>query len=135
MGRICNTCEVIVANTFFKKSVSVSVILSVRWEYHENTFTAFLMTFAALVGIHNIVCSSQYVRLQALQKIAKKNHLLKVSIFPIHLGHFIKTKLQFFQIWICRIWGAKVATIVNNLLEALMQNFVLQLSWGSGLKM
>ena len=58
----------------FKKSVSVSVILSVRWD----TFKV-LMTFAALIRIYSIVYPSQYEKLQALQKIAKKKK--KKSIF------------------------------------------------------
>ena len=78
----------------FKKSVSVSVILSVRWD----TFKV-LMTFAALIRIYSIVYPSQYEKLQALQKIAKKKKKKKKNPFSvsfyflIHLGHLIKNKI------------------------------------------
>ena len=50
------------------------------------------MTFAALVGIHNIVCSSQYVRLQALQKIAKKKSFAESFHFLNTFGALHKNK-------------------------------------------
>ena len=88
-GRICNTCEVIVAKTF-KNQYQYQQY----YQWDELTFKIF-MTFAALVRIHGIVYSSQYERLQALEKISQKKRIpfLKVSIFSIHLGHFIKKKI------------------------------------------
>ena len=75
-GRICNTCEVIVAKTF-KNQYQYQQY----YQWDELTFKIF-MTFAALVRIHGIVCSSQYERLQALEKISQKKRIpfLKVSI-------------------------------------------------------